>query len=291
MIATIAAAVEATPPTRNRRSHVSAVGVKIWAMQHPTPATAGSTGVGGISSGTEHRYLAFSGRGTPLPRCPKQSAEPTTNPPTPALVLLPRWPPALPPRSSPSRWRSLRFIPRRCGSPLPHRRCARHLHGWRSRRARILWRCAGPKTRASRATRATRAAPCASRSSAPSSSPSSAACPAGPNRNGHAMWERWIPFWRPGNSQYAGDVDLLFAGLTAVSVLIAALLFYLLLSFCIRYRANSGADRGDRITKSWRWEIGWTTATLVAFLALFAWGASLFLGSYRMPDDALPVYI
>ena len=105
------------------------------------------------------------------------------------------------------------------------------------------------------------------------------------------MWERWIPFWRPGNSQYAGDVDLLFAGLTAVSVLIAALLFYLLLSFCIRYRANSGADRGDRITKSWRWEIGWTTATLVAFLALFAWGASLFLSSYRMPDDALPVYI
>src|ERR1043166_9500405 len=64
MIATIAAAVEATPPTRNRRSHVSAVGMNIWAMQHPTPATAGSTGVSGISSGTEHRHLAFSGRGT-----------------------------------------------------------------------------------------------------------------------------------------------------------------------------------------------------------------------------------
>jgi len=105
------------------------------------------------------------------------------------------------------------------------------------------------------------------------------------------MWERWVPFWQPGNSVYAGDVDLLFIGLTALSVFISTLLFYLLLSFCIRYRAGSNADRGDRIKKSWHWEIGWTTATLVAFLALFAWGAELFLGLYQRPDSALPVYV
>ena len=27
------------------------------------------------------------------------------------------------------------------------------------------------------------------------------------------MWRDWIPFWRPGDSSYAGDVDLLFVGL------------------------------------------------------------------------------
>jgi cytochrome c oxidase subunit 2 len=65
----------------------------------------------------------------------------------------------------------------------------------------------------------------------------------------------------------------------------------LLLTFAIRYRATSHADRGHRIKKSWHWEAAWTAATLVAFLALFAWGASLYLNVYSGPDDALPIYV
>ena len=59
------------------------------------------------------------------------------------------------------------------------------------------------------------------------------------------------------------------------------LLFFLLLRFAIRYRAgNTSADRDHRIKKSWHWEIGWTAATLVAFLGLFVWGAQLYLDLY-----------
>jgi len=105
------------------------------------------------------------------------------------------------------------------------------------------------------------------------------------------MWRQWIPFWRPGASPHAGDVDLLFAGLLATSIFVLALLFVLLLTFAIRYRAGSDADRGDRIRKSWRWEVGWTTATLLAFLALFAWGAALYLHLYETPDHTLAIYV
>jgi cytochrome c oxidase subunit 2 len=106
------------------------------------------------------------------------------------------------------------------------------------------------------------------------------------------MWERWIPFWEPGNSLHAGDVDLLFAGLVIVSLFVLGLLFSLLLMFAIRYRAgNKNADRDHRIKKSWRWETSWTAATLVAFLFLFAWGAHLYLTIYDVRDDAIPIYV
>jgi cytochrome c oxidase subunit 2 len=105
------------------------------------------------------------------------------------------------------------------------------------------------------------------------------------------MWRDWIPFWQPGVSSYGGDIDLLFAALLAISAGVTLLLFALLLTFAIRYRVGSAADRSHRINKSWRWEIGWTAVTLVGFLALFVWGAALYLDVYGAPRDALPVYV
>ncbi|MGY4365414.1 hypothetical protein ACVW1A_001479 [Bradyrhizobium sp. LB1.3] len=37
------------------------------------------------------------------------------------------------------------------------------------------------------------------------------------------MWRQWIPFWQPGLSPHAGDVDLLFAGLLIMSALVLGL--------------------------------------------------------------------
>lgn len=105
------------------------------------------------------------------------------------------------------------------------------------------------------------------------------------------MWRDWIPFWRPGASSYGSDVDLLFIGLVATSLAVTALLFALLIFFAVRYRAGSRADRDHRVAKSWRWEVAWTAATLVGFLGLFVWGASLYVQAYAVPDDALPIYV
>jgi cytochrome c oxidase subunit 2 len=105
------------------------------------------------------------------------------------------------------------------------------------------------------------------------------------------MWPTWIPLWRPAASLHAGDVDLLFVGLLLTSLFVLVLLFSLLLGFAIHYRAGNGVERGDRVQKSWRWEIGWSLATLVVFLGLFVWGTSLFLDLYRPPQNAIPIFV
>jgi cytochrome c oxidase subunit 2 len=102
----------------------------------------------------------------------------------------------------------------------------------------------------------------------------------------------WIPLWLPGETAHAGAVDLLFLGLLLSTSLVLLLLFALMLRFAIHYRAgNAGADRDHRIKKSWTWEVTWTTATLVAFLGLFVWGAQLYLNLQDAPKDALPIYV
>jgi cytochrome c oxidase subunit 2 len=98
--------------------------------------------------------------------------------------------------------------------------------------------------------------------------------------------------WPHGETAHAVSVDVLFIGLLVASLLVLALLFWLLFRFAIHYRAgNDAADRDHRIKKSWHWEVSWTVATFVAFLGLFVWGAQLFLNLQDVPKDALPVYV
>jgi cytochrome c oxidase subunit 2 len=105
------------------------------------------------------------------------------------------------------------------------------------------------------------------------------------------MWREWIPFWKPGLSPHSGDVDLLFVGLLLASSLVLGLLFFLLALFCVRYRAGNQVDRANHEEKSWRWEVGWTTASLVCFLLLFLWGASVFFEIYKTPQGELTVFV
>jgi cytochrome c oxidase subunit 2 len=105
------------------------------------------------------------------------------------------------------------------------------------------------------------------------------------------MWQAWIPFWHAGVSPYGSDVDLLFTGLLLASALVLGLLFFLLALFCVRYRASNQTDRGDRVAKSWHWEVSWTAASLFAFLGLFVWGASLFLDAYRAHANEQSVFV
>src|ERR1043165_5611299 len=105
------------------------------------------------------------------------------------------------------------------------------------------------------------------------------------------MWRESIPFWRHRVSPYGGDVDLLFAGLLITTSLVLGLLFFLLALFCIRYRAGNPVDRGNRESKSWHWEVTWTTLSMLCFLGLFLWGASVFLEIYKTPQGELTVFV
>jgi cytochrome c oxidase subunit 2 len=100
------------------------------------------------------------------------------------------------------------------------------------------------------------------------------------------------PIWPTAETPHASAVDLLFAGLLATALLVVLLLFTLLLRFAIHYRAsNRDANRDHRVKKSWIVESAWTAATLFAFLALFVWGARLYLDLYTVPGDAMPIYV
>lgn len=81
---------------------------------------------------------------------------------------------------------------------------------------------------------------------------------------------------------------LLFWASAAVVVLVAGLL----LVFCIRYRRGKIADH-DPLPEvvSREFEIGWTVATLFAFLFFFWWASSTELRAFTAPRDALEIHI
>jgi cytochrome c oxidase subunit 2 len=109
--------------------------------------------------------------------------------------------------------------------------------------------------------------------------------------SGLSMWRQWIPFWHPGVSPEGGDVDLLFVGLLITSALVLGLLFFLMALFCVRYRAGNEVDRENHEAKSWRWEVSWTTLSLLCFLGLFVWGASVYFEIHRRPPDELTAFV
>nr|WP_246513562.1 cytochrome c oxidase subunit II [Azospirillum picis] len=92
-------------------------------------------------------------------------------------------------------------------------------------------------------------------------------------------------------SSHAADMDWLFAALVGTSGFILLLVFGLMITFCVRYRANSKVERGNRLGRTWRLEAAWTAATFAAFLALYFWGADLYIRIHRPPPDATDVYV
>jgi len=95
----------------------------------------------------------------------------------------------------------------------------------------------------------------------------------------------------PEASTSSVQIDWLLAALVAVSLAVLALVFGLMLIFIIRYRHNSPIERGGVITRTFRFEITWTTATLVVFFGLFIWGAQIYVHVFRPPPGALKIYV
>ena len=92
-------------------------------------------------------------------------------------------------------------------------------------------------------------------------------------------------------SAIAGEVDWLIGSLVIVSLLVLALVLGLMLVYVIRFRHDSGLDRGGVGQKTWRIEAAWTAATLVAFFGLFIWGANLFVRIYQPKANPLTISV
>lgn len=101
--------------------------------------------------------------------------------------------------------------------------------------------------------------------------------------------------WHVGASPYAQHVDVLFWTLTGITGTVALAIFAIIVVFCIRYRRAAAVARGtaqDSVVTGKRWlEICWITIPLLIFLAVYVWGANLYLQYARPPERALEIYV
>jgi cytochrome c oxidase subunit II len=101
----------------------------------------------------------------------------------------------------------------------------------------------------------------------------------------------WVPFWPRTAAVNAVVVNNLYIAELGLCGLIMAMVVGMMMTFCVRYRQGSTASRADRVQKTWHWEITWTTATLVAFLVLFCWGASIYIWLFKTPPGDIEIFV
>lgn len=101
----------------------------------------------------------------------------------------------------------------------------------------------------------------------------------------------WIPFWPRTAAVNGVVVNNLYIAELAIGGLIMLTVIGMMLRFCIRYRTGSSASRENLVQKTWHFEIGWTAATLAAFLVLFVWGAAIYIWLFQSPPGDLEVYV
>ncbi len=102
------------------------------------------------------------------------------------------------------------------------------------------------------------------------------------------MWRHLFPVEA---SPEARELDWLFLGLLAVTVLFLVLVFVPLLYFSIKYRCGSKADRSNPSSGSDLLETGWTVFPTVIGLGLFGWGAALYFKQQNPPANALQIQV
>ncbi|GIX07970.1 MAG: cytochrome c oxidase subunit 2 [Candidatus Poribacteria bacterium] len=92
-------------------------------------------------------------------------------------------------------------------------------------------------------------------------------------------------------STIAGEVDALFWGLVAFSVIAASAVIGIVLYLAIKYRAGSAADRSGRVEGNFKMELAWIATAVVLGIAVFTAGAKVYFDTVYAPADALHVYV
>ena len=101
----------------------------------------------------------------------------------------------------------------------------------------------------------------------------------------------WMPFWPATAAESGQVVNALFVAELVLSVVIVLTVAVLMLNFVVRYHHGSSASRAHRVHATWRYEIGWTSATLVAFLVLFVFGAHYYIWLYKSPAADIEIFV
>jgi cytochrome c oxidase subunit 2 len=106
---------------------------------------------------------------------------------------------------------------------------------------------------------------------------------------GESMFAKVI--WFPEQaSTTARHVDHLLYLLVSVCGGVGLLVAVLLIYFAVRYRRRPGTSPPAPMPGSTPLELFWSLTPLGIFMVFFVWGATIYFGAYRGPDDATVIY-
>jgi cytochrome c oxidase subunit 2 len=92
-------------------------------------------------------------------------------------------------------------------------------------------------------------------------------------------------------STTARQVDWLLYFLVAVCGAVGLGVAVSLIGFAIRYRRRPGGGVPGPMHGNAALELFWSGTPLAIFMVMFVWGATVYFGAYRAPDDATVIYV
>jgi cytochrome c oxidase subunit 2 len=100
-----------------------------------------------------------------------------------------------------------------------------------------------------------------------------------------------VPLFPESASAIASRIDGLFFFLVAITGTVAVGVSILIIYFAVRYRRRGSNAKTPRILGS-NWLEGlWSGIPMLIFIAMFLWGAQIFLALARPPQDAMEIYV
>jgi cytochrome c oxidase subunit 2 len=109
------------------------------------------------------------------------------------------------------------------------------------------------------------------------------------------MWASYVfladfPFVAPVASKEAGDIDLLWWFLCAVSLVMTVLIFVGVIGFALKYRAKPGVAP-VQLHGNTALEVTWSIIPFLVMLVMFWWGTDLFFAAQSPPKDAMEIFV
>lgn len=100
-----------------------------------------------------------------------------------------------------------------------------------------------------------------------------------------------IPFSPDQASSYSGPVDLLFAFLCVLTILVGTVITLLIIYFAVKYRRRHQNEIPGQIEGSMKLELLWSIIPFFISMGIFVWGSQLYYTMYRAPSEALEIYV
>ena len=101
----------------------------------------------------------------------------------------------------------------------------------------------------------------------------------------------WVPFAPEQASTVAWEVDALYLYLTLLTVFFSVGITLAIVYFAIKYRRRVHTEVPRPRAGAIQLELTWTIIPLLISMTIFAWGASVYFKQYRVPEEAMEVYV